>query len=61
MKRTFEDIGGNLQQVVDTYYDGEMFICPECGEPIDKTDYDDFVADYSCCPVCYANFDEIID
>jgi hypothetical protein len=38
-------------------WDEEFFICPECGEPIYKCDWDDHEP-WTVCPVCEWAFDE---
>lgn len=37
-------------------WDEEFFLCPECGEPIYKSDWDDH-DDWNVCPVCEWAFD----
>ena len=37
-------------------WDEEFFLCPECGEPIYKSDWDEH-DDWNVCPVCEWAFD----
>ena len=38
--------------------DEGFFICPECGEPIYKSDWEDH-DDWSLCPICEVEWEDI--
>lgn len=43
-----EELGGEVN------WDEEYYVCPECGEIIDASDWWDH-ADFEVCPICWFN------
>lgn len=53
MNWTWSYCASYCEKTYGTYvdWDEEFFICPECGEPIYKCDWDDHES-WTVCPIC---------
>ena len=55
---TWREIANKCQEVYGIYvdWDEEFFICPECGEPLYKIDFEDH--DWLECPICEFDWED---
>ena len=55
----FKDVAKYCETVYGVQYDRdeEFFICPDCGEPIYRKDWEDH-ENWDECPICGFNFKE---
>ena len=58
MNWTWKQAAKFCEETYGTYVDWEVgfFSCPECGEPICESDWDEH--DWSICPICDFDFEE---
>ena len=55
----WKEIALELEEIYGAYveYEEGFFICPECGEPVYKEDWDDGDFEDCKCPICQWNGD----